>query len=705
MKKGVIFGVFSLLVFTFLLINVHAAAEDSDNINKAMVCLDGLVEQNTISLEEAIFAGLANTPNDKIEEKIDSEKSESEECWPREGCNVKTTAQVAIKKIDDSENVTGIIEWLKSQSGVSDDLTWYLQIISDNNGAATCTVNYKGNDNNVNIEEDMKLSGNPGSCLSFDNSKNKLEIQSSCLTEEFSVTCNESFKTNLLYTKTGEDTLFVSDITHSGSGEGSWTYESVSAKCFQKGGQCDYEGTLWASTVLYAALEDTSDYAPYLRALARDNLKYLPYAFLQAILEADTNNYNDLVEGVRTRPEGGYWEAPSSAYNRYYDTALAMMAFGGEDSAEIRNANTINFLFENQGENGCWNNENLRDTAFIIYAAGWYRDDDSSSGSDDSGATPPNPGTIIPNSCNNGFWGIDENNSIDGRTERGYCHLDEGGCCPSGYTCEFQEGNESESICVSTGGNGPYNPSLVTDCEVAGYDCGSVDECYSSGGEPFPQSTHACLNPLLFCCSVNIIESNCEIDLGGQICGLSESCTGSWADSAGGSCCVGGVCEAEEECSSDIDCSIGQICSGGECVSGDTDECFVDSDCLGGENCVDGSCVKERGSFWIWVIILLILIALVILGIVYRDKIKVWWFKFRNRKTDKKRENVGPPGSGMFGRRPTPRFMPRGFGPGQGQMPVRRPVQAKPNTVPEEKENSGDKDRDETFKKLREMSK
>jgi hypothetical protein len=361
MKKKVVF-VFSLAVFMLLVGSVYAA--DETNVNRAMNCSDDLVAQKSLSLEEAIFASLANIPDDKIATKIEEEKSSSEDCWPSSGCTLKDTAQVAILKLEDGENATGMIDWLKSQTGGSDDLTWYLQVISDNNGAAECIVNYEGDDYDVDIGSDMKLSGNPGGCLDLSRDLYKMEIRSDCLDQEFAVSCNSSFKTNLLYEKTEGDALFVSAETHSGSGQGSWTYESITAKCFQTGGECDYEGSLWAATALYAALEDTSDYAPYLRALSRDNRQYLPYAFLQAILAADTTHYNELVSNVRTRPEGGYWEASNTAYNRYYDTALAMMAFGGEDASEIRNANTIEYLFENQDESGCWNNNNLRDTAF-----------------------------------------------------------------------------------------------------------------------------------------------------------------------------------------------------------------------------------------------------------------------------------------------------------------------------------------------------
>jgi hypothetical protein len=740
MRKRVLAFLFIGLMIISIGTVIAGSADYSDEIDKAFICLDKRVQAASLSLDEAIFSAMAKIKNAKVNTTINSQKSSSDFCWPSSGCDVKETAQVALAKLRMGENVDNITAWLESKTGTTQTLTWYLQISMDSNGAGTCAVNYDGVDHQVNIDGDMKLSGTPGNCLSFANSNYWLKIGSNCFDKEFSIQCNESFKTNLLYEKNGGNTIFVSSETH-GASANAWTTEAISARCFVKGTACDYEGSLWAATALYANSEDISEFAPYLRAMSSDNSKYFPSAFLVAILEGGEEHYANIISNEKTRPEGAYWEMSSSPYGKYYDTALAMMALGGGDAPEIENANTLGYLFEHQDESGCWNGGNIRDTAFIIYAAEWLRGpgsyscgdgivngDDACDGDDLNGNTCSSQGytsgnlscynnncTLNTDSCD-GYIGQVCNDSAINGNEVCDCGLD--GECTSdeldGQTCvkrKFSGGNLScSSNCLNfnvdecyggSGSNGDYDPNLVTDCELASLFCApSMFACKEAGGVFYPQSTHACANHLEYCCSVDVPEATCT-SLQGSVCAYDQTCTSATVDSSDGACCLT-FCEASTGgCFSNSDCSSGMICVGGVCESGTSYECNSDSDCLSGESCVAGACTGEASSgsnWWIWIVLLLILIILIVLGIVYKDKLRVWWM-MRTGKVKTSRPGNGPPPGMLLGRRPTPTFGPR---PGMvrpmlGPQPPQRRIQTQDKPTK-------DREMDETFKKLKEMS-
>jgi hypothetical protein len=361
--------VLSLLLVVFLIGFVIAQETSESKVIKGYECLDAQVAEKTLSFEEAVFAGLANVQNDKIKNKVASSKSSSADCWPSGGCTLRDTALAGIVKDHWGEDTSGITDWLKSKTGSTGELTWFLQITTDNNNPASCKITYDGKGNDVIISEDMKLSGSPGSCLSISSSGYWLKINENCVEKTFAINCNGNFgnfKTNLLYQeKTGSGTVFVSSSTHSADSS-SQTTEKVRALCFKKGAECDYEGSLWATAALYAIGKDTEDFVPYLKALAPNNKKYLPDAFIHFIVPGP-DQFSKLIGQQKPGP---YWEAPNSARGSFYDSALGMLALGGANSQG--GIGTGQYLLQIQGTNGCWNNNNLRDTAFILYS-GWAR--------------------------------------------------------------------------------------------------------------------------------------------------------------------------------------------------------------------------------------------------------------------------------------------------------------------------------------------
>jgi hypothetical protein len=850
MRKGVMILVLVglLILMSFNPAEGQSAGTYAEEIADAYFCLDdGIGKSPSLSLEEAIFAALAEVDDESVMAKIEDEKSLSEECWPRSGCKIMETAQVSLVRQMQGEDVSGIISWLKSKSGAIQGLNWFLQITIDDNKPAECIISYAGNEYNIQVKDDLTLEGSPGSCLEFAQSGYWLRIKDSCIDNSYEVNCGgdfSEFKTNLLYRRGSEETVFISTLTNRKSAN-AWTVEEINAQCFKEGTQCDYEASLWATTALYAAREDTRDYAPYLRALSGgQNDKYFPSAFLFHILEETSGSGDEYNKILQNKRPGGLWNIGGSPYNKFYDTALAMLALGsgrgGANSPDLIDS-TVPGLFKDQSDNGCWGS--LRDTAFLLYSSGWKRgeqfggeeicteDSDCEEGEecvdnicvadincsvegestdlnvdcctgltelddvelDSNDVCIDNGGVygvcsncgdgvcsayedvcscmddcaeeIEPEKCVGGFWytegsespinttetvgychnvddvdgwadgccvtgyeciGIEEDsiceeklgkptdvqspnvcfngdwydeNSVrhDTKTEEGYCHLDDDsayGCCPADYRCEFDAGNETESLCKRVAPTGPTTPK-DTECESAGYYC-VADEftcIVDAKGNP---KNFICQNHFEACCDENVPPIEGCFAQEGEICAFNEECSGGSLQSSDiGICCTDEcISTGEDECSSNSDCSGDEVCRSGECVTVARDECTLDDDCLDGETCESGSCVAgESGwSVWIWVILFGGLIVLVILGIVFKDKLRVMIFKMKGKaKTSK----VPPRGNiPITHRRTPPRF---------GSPTHRRPVARRP--LENMRPVGRSKDDDDTFKKLREMSK
>lgn len=381
MKKRVILFLFVLII----LFGVFALAQENDSeesivgepdfvdaskgdVEKAYACLENEIEkrsEGSLSLEEAIFSTLALGAKKELEDIIKNEKSR-EECWPKSGCNIKKTAQVLLaydrmgKKSDDVE------KWLLSKEINTKELTWYLEIDIDNHAASECTLRYDNIERTINVKDDMKLEGNPGQCLSVSYGGYWLKINENCLEKEFEISCDQDFITTLAYQRGNSGTVFISSETSSSASLGT-TNEKVNSKCFNAAGSgsCDYEGTLWSAVALQKIGGEVSPYVPYLLAFADNNLEKFPNAFLY-ILTGGEEQYSEIIQKQK---EGGYWDIPGGE-NRFYDTSLVMFALGGTNALEVEKAK--NYLLSIQTKDGCWNNNNIRDTAFILYS-GWAK--------------------------------------------------------------------------------------------------------------------------------------------------------------------------------------------------------------------------------------------------------------------------------------------------------------------------------------------
>lgn len=371
LKSG---GVVLALSLFLLLPLVAAEGNDTEelSINKAYSCLQNGINNKTtsaLSLQEALFGILALGNNERAVQKLESENrsvSINQTCWPRASCTIKETAQALLASRALGRSTTTIENWLSSKSGATTGLQWFLEIDIENHVPATCQVRYGTTDRTVTIGSDMRLTGDLSStCLSIVPSGYWLEIAATCLDRSYEVSCDRDFLTTLLYKQSASDAIFVSPTTQSKPAGGT-TNESIASRCFKSGtgAECDYEGTLWAAIALDAAGANVVNYVPYLAAFASNGEQYLPAAFLYK-LTGGQDHYTELIQEQRNNQ---FWEASSSVYRRFYDTALALWSLQGTTAPESTNARS--YLLDVQGSSGCWDNNNLRSTAFLLYA-GW----------------------------------------------------------------------------------------------------------------------------------------------------------------------------------------------------------------------------------------------------------------------------------------------------------------------------------------------
>ena len=629
MKKSWLFGIF--LAFIVIVSTGFVAAKfanEDDAINAAYQCLLNATNKSSMSLEESIYTTLALGYHNLSNATIFSQKSSSADCWPNSGCELKRTSQVGIAYDFLLRNTTGIESWLYSRNGTANGINWFLEIDSENQIPTTCKIrdNVNNGENTITIDETQKISGSAGSCFSSARDGYILSINENCLDREFQISCDENFVTAVLYKKTTSETYYVSGQTHSSVAEGT-TSEKVTSNCFKNGNSCDYEGTLWAALALQHFGRDVTPFIPYILALSDEdaNFPVFPSAFIYMITESD-DSYNQLTQ---SQQQGKYWRA-SVNNSRLYDTALGMLALHETNAQELVNARQ--YLLDIQEDNGCWNDKNIRDTAFILYS-GWAQ---PSFVSDSTGHTPI---VILPNSSGS----------------------------------------------VGT-----------TMCEAAGFSCGSAFSCLDNGGVLKGEFTCSGASE---CCSVLPKEKLSCSNQGGALCSTNQRCNGLTGSASDGTCCFGSCVATNPGSSQTNECEVGfyGVCKA-SCGSGEYSSGF--SCGTPGFQCCSASSSNNSDSSgvnWLLIILLLLLIGLVVAGIIYRDKVKLWWFKLSNRKQPPKGS------SGTPQPRPTgmiPRRMPQ-FG---GFSPRPRPAGFRPRPTPQKSSNPKNKEYEDTLRKLREMS-
>jgi hypothetical protein len=341
--------------------------QDSSKINKGFACLEDEVEGecSSLSIQEIALTVLASPKEDILDECVDALKAKqsSTGCWPSGSCKTRETALAILALHHIGENTDKAEKWLVSKNQTADDLIWYLE--QDSNDKTQCKISYSGEDYTINIDDNKKIDSNAGSCLTRAVSNFWLRVSSDCYNKEFAVSCDKKFIATLLYQHKDSPTLYVLKNTESEPAFGTINLK-INAKCFPpSSGSCDYESTAWAALALLRTGHNIESFIPYLISLTDSNEQYLPKAFVYMV----TNYQNYGNELIQEQKLGNYWLAEYSAYNKFYDTALALLALTSSSSEPVIKAR--DWLLFSQSSDGCWknsNNEIIRDTAIILWA-------------------------------------------------------------------------------------------------------------------------------------------------------------------------------------------------------------------------------------------------------------------------------------------------------------------------------------------------
>jgi len=475
-EKGVYFIVAFTLLFLVSSSIIYAATTNNTNnltstnsFEKSYTCLTNLVNSKIsagMTTEELAFSILAlgydSTMQNKLKAELD-ELGKDGKCWPKSGCTLKETSLVLLAYNHINANTNEIESWLLNQTMNPTELVWYLQIDSDSSGKAQCKIKYDNTERGITINEDKTLTGTPGTCLTLANGGIWLEISPSCYGKEFEISCDKDFLSNTIYKKKSSSTFYISALTNTAA-TGGKTTEKVESSCFKQGSSCNYEGSLWASLALQKTGNDIKKVIPYLLTLAADNKRYNPSAFLYVLTVGFDEYFTEL---INDQTKEGYWQL-SDTSKRYYDTAMSMLALGSSIEASM---NAKDYLLNSkvQGE-GCYNN-NIRDTAFVVYAA-----------APKNAATP----SAVKSCTSSGYSCLtkaqcDESN---GSVLGDYSCLGLNVCCTEKYTeksCSQRNGKAclSTQDCSGTWASGLSNCCLSGDC-VAKQE---TDQCSVNGAE------------------------------------------------------------------------------------------------------------------------------------------------------------------------------------------------------------------------------
>ncbi len=340
---------------------IVAPQQNASKIENAFACLESKVAGKCSSLSvEEISLTLLASPSSIIDDCTAALKAKmsTDGSWSQ---NIKDTALAVLALNHVGETTAKSEIWLLNQNKTPTDLIWYLE--QDSEGQTQCKISYDSQDFIININANKKIDSRAGNCLSLAQSNFWLQIASDCLNKEFVVACDQKFIATLLYKQQNSPTIYVLPDTKAGPASGSVSVK-VNSKCFGSS-SCSYEDSAWATFALLETGHEVSMFIPYLIAASDSNERYVPFSFLYLI-----TNYPEYATGLIEEQElGNYWQAPSTPYNKFYDTALAILALSGSSTEQVIKAR--DWLLFQQSSDGCWKNSNseiIRDTAFVLWA-------------------------------------------------------------------------------------------------------------------------------------------------------------------------------------------------------------------------------------------------------------------------------------------------------------------------------------------------
>lgn len=504
MKKSVVFGILFLMFILSGTTFVLAALEnETAAVENAYQCLTNKVENKTcvsITLTEQIFSLLTIG---ECQNETELAAQGNNECWPKGSCDLKTTALATLALEGIGENTTEAEDWMLSKKGVADNLQWFLEI--DTKKESLCTISYSGGQDNIRVNADktVQILTQPACQISVTNSGYWIEIRGPCYEEEFEISCDEDFLTTLLFKKPTEPTIYVTGDVHSSDATGS-TAEKIKSSCFTGfGGACNYEGTLWSTIVLDYLGEDISDFIPYLIVGANDFPQYIPSSFLYSL--TDKLEFKTDLTSMQINKQ--YWKRGG---DKFYDTATALLPFQNDEIPEKTFAKE--WLLDNnvQGKDGCWDNANIKSTAYILYSI-WPR-----------AVSKKNGVSILDDDCGD----------VNGFCMSGISCANSGGNLLLGYDCPTRQKccdtAKKQTTCA-----GDFNGDVCSSNEV----CGGAERTT----DDLKYGETCCVGGT---CSTPIIppkeDNECEKNLGSceSSCISGEKETTDSCDSSSKVCCV-----------------------------------------------------------------------------------------------------------------------------------------------------------------------
>ncbi|MGB9708119.1 MAG: hypothetical protein ACPLXC_02210 [Candidatus Pacearchaeota archaeon] len=749
-KKSALFLILTAIILIILLL-AAVQADELTQVKKSYNWLQGktLGKWANLDTKQHVFSLLAlqyKLTQGQIDSSVRALLQKSQNngtCWPSTSCTAVETAIAKMALDALGKDSTKATEWLLNKSIIPPlNLDWYLQIVQPEATETSCLLVYDNAEYEVSIDEHDKLSGSLGNCFSI--SYNYwLNLQPTCTDKIFNISCDQGIKANFLFKKGNEWYVTSQTIDIAPLGVGSL---NLTTRCIASGMSsttCDYEATLWTAYAFALGGEEAiaKSFVPYLVMEATNNKQFLPEAFLFKITGKDS--YADYISTLQDAQGFIVPQGPGpggSAYNKYYDTALAKISGSSYKTNETK---TRAKLFSEQKQQGDWGCEasgcdstHIRETAMILLAF-W-------------------PSYQWLSECEQqGAACVDNCSAIGGTTINYECF--EGECCNISYDCEMKYGickascsatlNEtqvpyacSSGVCCKN-----YTISLCI-TEINGSICSPNQECVRQGTiVPFihssdsgycclgtcqttqqtcseqggvacnPNQGYSCQNekwlqatdePL--CCQAAYCIQGAQTcgQQGGTICMSDETCKDGQlitaSDTNGqATCCVyGGICIKEtcnyEKCEEDESCvgasyetSDALVCCEGNCLKSCSAmngvPCNASMSCKGSlrqasdvARCCIGKCEK-KGAFPWWIIIVIVILAVVgaLFWLIKTGKIKL---KGKPKAAMPRIEYGFPPVT-----RPTalpPRGLPPRAMPAPAQRPVQRPLKPQPTQKP-----------------------
>jgi len=763
MKKGnakTLQIVLVAFLFVLVILTVFASAQtyqEITQIKKGYLWLQGkaIGKWQNLNTKEHVFSFLTTKEKLSLSQVNASVRAlmgksySNGVCWPGQSesnCNAVDTAIAKIMLDSASIDSSKANEWLlgKKIKYITPEQVWYFQLTQLPQESIRCILRYDSGDYEFFIDKDSKLSGNYGPCFTLKDNY-WLNLENSCTEKTFQVGCNDSIKANFLFKKQGSGMTewYVIGQTEQAQGQEQLSINLSATYCIAKGQSCDYESTLWTaySFFLAGSQETARTFIPYLimKANETENKRYLPQSFLYRLTGRDS--YADEIKALQNTE--GMIVAPGTAYNKYYDTAIAIIT-GSASKANL--TKTHDKILAQQKTDGSWDCPGCditRETALVLYSL-WsnyeYRSE-----------------------CEQQGLRCVSNCSAVGKSQGYECFTGE--CCNMTFNCEMAYGtcksicstNETQISNICSSNMKCCKAKTLAKCgEINGNICNSTQDCVNSQGSIIPfnvtqDSNLCCLgtcttktktcqelsgvdcNPsdgkscqngdwltalyTQWCCKPSscVTESLSCSDQRGIICNSNEDCgysgvfiaasdTGGQATCCiqGGSCisletCPGQACESDEECiggTTKETSDARRCCIGGQCLSSCSSQegtpCNSSLTCKGSikqasdaSRCCIGSCEKKSGFPWITI---LIIIAVIIIAAIIFFLIKTGKLKFKKKS---KMEGLGgfefPAArpSVMPATRPMPILKPlKPMGPIQKQKPIQPQPQSKPLQKP-----------------------